>query len=155
MSETNADAVRKHPKFVESTDGVFDLEGLEFEGWVRVSNGELALVQEVPTLNATVEGETVAPVVEDGWFETFERRLEDAGNVTDGDVSDPVVTRQGETVRVETRIREEPQRAADEAVAVANYVEGTWIEGIIPGYEYDERVSAIRDRARENAQGQG
>ena len=153
MVETNARALRAHDRFQETEPDVFELRSLSFDGWVRVGEDEIVLVQEVPTLDATVEGETVAPVVEDGWYETFERRLEDATKVTTGDVAEPVVTRDGETIRIETRIAVGPSAAPDEAVAIASYVEGTWVEGIIPGYDYDDRVQSIRNRARTNAQG--
>jgi hypothetical protein len=151
MSEPHADAFASHPRFERTAEGVFEIDGLDFEAWVRLDEGAVVLVDEVPTLGATVVGETVASVVEDGWFETFERRVTDVSGVVDADVDDPVVNRDGDRVRVETRIPVEDGGDPSVAIAAANYIEGTWVEGIIPGYEYDDRVQAIRNRARQNA----
>lgn len=151
MTEPQAAAFEAHPRFERTADGVFAIEALDFEGWVRLDEGAVVLVEEVPTLDATVEGETVAPVVEDGWFETFERRVADVTGVVEAVVADPVVHREGDVIRVETRIPAENDGLPDVAIAAANYIEGTWVEGIIPGYEYDERVRSIRSRARHHA----
>ncbi|MFW5938219.1 MAG: DUF5813 family protein, partial [Halanaeroarchaeum sp.] len=42
--------------------------------------------------------------------------------------------------------------AGDDVVAVVSFVEGTLMQGIIPGYDYEERIQRLRERARENAQ---
>jgi hypothetical protein len=149
MNDVYPDAFRGHSGFRSTEDdAVFELEGVDFEAWIRIDTQSVLLISSVPTLNATVTGDPVAPVVEEGWFETLERRLEDAPSVTDGDVGEPMVTREETTIRVETPLRSGPIDAPADAIAVANYVEGTWIQGIIPGYEYDDRVAGIRDRGR-------
>lgn len=94
-------------------------------------------------------------MVEDGWYETFELRVEDIGGVfrTERDL-EPTVTRQGETITVEASFEDiNERRGVDDAGAVIDYVEGTFVQGIIPGYEYTEPVASIIDRARENAGG--
>lgn len=153
MTAGTAAAFESHGRFVHDEGEVFDISGLDFEGWVRVGAEEIVLVQEVPMLDATVVGETVAPVVEDGWFYTFERRVGDVTNVTKVDLGEPSIDREGEKVHIEVRLQ-----AGDEGpeavIAAASYIEGTWVEGIIPGYVYDETVQSIRIRARQNAQDQ-
>ncbi|MFB6266780.1 MAG: DUF5813 family protein, partial [Halodesulfurarchaeum sp.] len=127
---------------------VYEVTDLTFRAWVR-PGPEPVLVAEVPTLDAVVEGETVAPVVEEGWFETLDRRLTDAPGVVDGRAEAPTVTRSGETIRIEVPMTAEGTQAPEDAVALATYIEGTWVEGIIPGYEYEDRIQSIRERARE------
>jgi len=34
---------------------------------------------------------------------------------------------------------------------VIDYVEGTYVQGVIPGYEYGEPVAGLLDRAQQNA----
>jgi hypothetical protein len=145
MSELAA-AFRARSDFRESGEDTFTLEGLDFDGEVVIAEGTATLEQELPTLDATVIGETVAPVVEDGWLETFERRVGDVTGVTADDIGEPTVRREHETVHVRIDVggAEDPPAAARHA---ATYVEGTWVEGIIPGYDYEARVQAIRERA--------
>ena len=98
-----------------------------------------------PMLSA-VTVEPVGPDLESGWFDTFERRLEDApGAVRDRvelavfdlqqDGSDAVVTFGFEWGNAD--------RAPDIAKALAEYVEGTYMEGIVPGFEYRDPVDAM------------
>lgn len=185
---TLTDLFRSTAGFRERESGVFEVEGLDFEGWVTVTDGSVTVIQDVPMLNATVESGTVAPVVEKGWRETFERRVVDVTDVSDGALSEPELSIENDRIRVETAIHtdeptepesdeptvpdtEEPsvpesdeptvpdtdepsvpesdeQSVPDTVRHVANYVETTWAEGIIPGYGYDERVQAIRERTR-------
>lgn len=148
MDTDLAAAFRSRPEFRAREDGDLDVEGTDFEA--RIVLGEKAvLLQELPTLDATVVGETVADVVEDGWEETFRRRVGDVGRVIGAASADPEITREGDLLRVEIPLPTDPAAAPEAAIAAANYVEGTWVEGIIPGYEYGKRVQAIRNRARE------
>lgn len=105
-----------------------------------------------PTLDAVVEGETVAEVVEEGWFETFERRMEDPHQAGRGLAPIvPEVRREGESVRVEMAFTSDrPDRAAENAKALVEYVEGTWMQGLIPGYDYREPAASLLDRAAQN-----
>lgn len=151
MTDGHASAFEAHPRFERRDAGVFSIGGMDFEAWVRIDEGAVVLVEEVPTLDATVVGETVAPVVSEGWLETFERRIEDVRGVVEAPMDDPEVHRDGDVIRVETRIAVGDHEIPDEALAAANYIEGTWVEGIIPGYEYDDRVQSIRNRARQQA----
>ncbi len=151
MTDGHVSAFEAHPRFDRGEDGLFAIEGMDFEAWVRIDEGAVVLVEEVPTLDATVVGETVARVVAEGWLETFERRIEDVSGVVETPMDEPEVQRDGDVIRIETRITVGTRGNPEEILAAANYIEGTWVEGIIPGYEYDDRVQAIRDRARQQA----
>jgi len=138
----------------------FDRDGEAFlvrttavEGRVHVEERSVGLVlavtATVPTIDAVVADETVAPVVQEGWLETFERRLEDVGGVTRGEPAPPTATLEGSDVVVETTLDgDRPSRAVTDAKAIVEYVEGTFVEGLIPGYSYREPASRLLDRAR-------
>ncbi|MFW6003865.1 MAG: DUF5813 family protein [Halanaeroarchaeum sp.] len=145
-------ALSAHPRF-EETGSQFVPTQTTFDARVRVTDGTVRIENDLPTLNAVVENETVAPVVEDGWFETFERRVTDAEGVTrTDDVDVRAVEREAATVTVVTEIEPSPGTTGEDVVAIVSFVEGTWMEGIIPGYEYVPKVQRVRDRARRNAQ---
>jgi hypothetical protein len=119
-------------------------------------DGAVTLTVRVPTLHAAVDGE-VADVVADGWLETFDRRIEDAFDVArtvDHDV--PAVAREGDDVVVTLGYRARSARTAvEDAKALVDFVEGTYAQGVIPGYDYGEPVASLVQRATENAQGEG
>ncbi|AOW81139.1 hypothetical protein HTSR_1977 [Halodesulfurarchaeum formicicum] len=149
MTAALADAFRSRPEFQETERGDFIIDGTDFEARVTVESDTVTLTQELPTLDSTVQGETVAEVVADGWEETFRRRVADVGKVIASPGGEPAVERDGESLRVTIELPADPTEAPAAALGAANYVEGTWVEGIVPGYDYDERVQAIRNRARE------
>lgn len=106
---------------------------------------------DLPMLS-TVTAEHVAAVVETGWAETFERRVVDVGSVTRRERSfDPTVERDEETITVQFDLTDSNERRGlEDARAVIDFVEGTYVQGIIPGYEYtgvvDELISAARQQ---------
>jgi hypothetical protein len=151
MTDEIADAFRAAPGYHEQEAGVFDVGRLNFDGQLTVSKGKVVLTLTVPTLDAAVENETVAPVVEEGWEETFERRLKDVTNLVSTLTEEPKVTNVKESLRVTMSFQRESSTLTESVRNAANYVEGTWIEGIIPGYEYEDRVQAIRERASKTA----
>ncbi len=118
--------------------------------------GEISfeVVVRVPMLDEVTEGD-VAPVVEDGWYETLERRLDGIGGgvLAGGHDLDPSVS---ETVHEGTRSAEfraafadiDPNRGVNDAAAVIDFVEGTFVQGVIPGYDYTDPVSGILAEAR-------
>ncbi|MFB6302689.1 MAG: DUF5813 family protein [Haloferacaceae archaeon] len=110
------------------------------------------VVVRVPTLAAAVE-DHVAAVVEDGWYETFELRITDVGDVTRGDHDlDPTVRRAGDEAVVELAYADiDPRRGVADAMAFVNFVEGTYVQGVVPGYEYREPVADILAEARRAA----
>lgn len=151
-------AFADHTAFEQVDETTFVSATTTFDGIVEADevDGQIRFTVEVriPLLNSVTEDE-VAAVVEDGWYETFELRVEDIGGVfrTERDL-EPTVTRQAETLTVETSFQDiNERRGVDDAGAVIDYVEGTFVQGIIPGYEYTEPVASIIDRARENAGG--
>lgn len=139
----------------EQVDGArFESTTTTFDGIVTAADADgrirFSIEVSVPVLDTVTEDE-VAPIVEDGWYETFELRVEDIGGIfrTNRDLK-PTVTRGVETVTIETTLEDvNERRGVDDAAAVIDFVEGTFVQGIIPGYEYTEPVSGIIDRARE------
>ncbi len=134
-------------------DGRFDVTTTPFDASATVRAGDEAVSVEVivepPTLDAVVEGEDVADIVEEEWYRTFVRRLADAPNVTRTDgVSEPSADRVDDRVRVEVTFETlDPAAAVEDASALVGYVEGTWMEGVIPGYEYGEPAASLLSRA--------
>jgi hypothetical protein len=125
-----------------------------FDAAVRVEPAEdgrtrFTVAVRVPTLSTVTEGE-VADVVEDGWADTFERRVVDVGGVTRAEREfDPVVEHGAAEIAVTyafTDINE--RRGVDDAGALINFVEGTYVQGVIPGYEYTEPVAGLISSAR-------
>lgn len=97
---------------------------------------------------ATADG--VGSAVEDGWFNTLALRLEDApGAVRDAVEADlEVVEEAGDAVATYRFEWGDPDRAADIAKAFAEYVEGTYLQGVVPGYDYQPPVSEMLASAR-------
>lgn len=150
-------ALEDHAAF-ERTETGHELTTTPFETVVEtnVDDGSegtsYRVVVRAPTLDAVVEDETVAEVVEEGWFDTLALRLDDPTQVTSGRESvDVEVTKGGREVRVEMAFSStNPERAAENAKALSEFVEGTWMQGLIPGYEYDEPAASLMERATRN-----
>ena len=102
-----------------------------------------------PMLSA-VTADAVGPAVEAGWFDTFALRLEDApGAVRDSVEVDLDVTQEADDAVVTYTFEwGDADRAAAIAKAFAEYVEGTYMEGIVPGYDYQPPVSEMLASAR-------
>jgi hypothetical protein len=151
-----------HGRF-ERTDGGSGADGDEngetfapttndWDATVTVRDGAVDVVVVVPTLDAATHDE-VADVVEDGWYDTFERRVAGADSVTLADDVEVVgVSREGGDITVELTMTPRSGKAADDALALVNYVEGTWFQGVVPGYDYVEKVQSMREQAAQNAQ---
>ena len=102
-----------------------------------------------PTLSAAAADE-VAEVVETGWFETFELRVADVGGVlrADRDLA-PAARRTDDRVVIESTFADlDPRRGVADALALINFVEGTYVQGIVPGYEYEGAVAEVVASAR-------
>lgn len=156
MTETPsrvARAVRDHGSFDRTDDGRFELTTTAFDAVVTATEAEGRIDFEVrmraPSLSAAVAGD-VADVVEEGWLETFERRIEDVDGAMRGDdAPEPTVRVTDDEVVVEASFTDiDERRGVDDVAAVVNYVEGTYVQGLIPGYDYVEPVAGLVDRAR-------
>jgi len=138
--------------FERQGDRTFAQVTTPFEATVSAVGGgdvQLRVAVTLESLDAAVAGDTVPEVVEAGWFETLERRLRDATTLTwDDDDPVPDVTRGENTVRVEVSFDTTADRAVADAKAVVDFVEATWVQGLVPGYEYDEPAASLVDRAR-------
>lgn len=145
----------RHEAYEPADGPTFAVTTTPFEAVVAVRAGETVTAEVTvwtPTLSAAVaEGESVADIVEDGWLETFERRMEDAEQaLSPGQTVDPAVGVEDDEVVVEATVESvTPDGVADDARSLVEYVEGTYMEGVIPGYEYAEPVAGLRERARQ------
>ncbi|WP_049984954.1 DUF5813 family protein [Halobellus rufus] len=142
----------------ETAAGEYAITTTVFDATVSVASdgaeSTFDVTVRVPMLDS-VTADRVAPVVEDGWFDTFALRMADVdGALRGGDETDVDVEREGDeaVVRVELADLDATRGAAD-AVAVAEYAEGTYVEGIIPGYEYTEPVTHLIQQATDAAGG--
>ena len=143
---------------LESRDnGSYTVTTTTFDGRVEVgADGGtvvIAVTATVPMLDAVTE-ESVASVVEEGWLETFELRTADIDGAIRGDDADVSIRQVGDEAVVEAELRDlDATRAVADAVAVVEYVEGTYVEGIIPGYEYTGPVTSLIQQATDAAGG--
>jgi len=136
----------------ESADGGFTPTTNDWDAAVAVDDDTVEIEVVVPTLDAATNDD-VADVVEDGWYDTFERRVGDADSVTLAeDVDVASVSREDGDITVEVTFTPRRGKADDDALALVNYVEGTWFQGVIPGYDYVETVESMRQQAAENAE---
>ncbi|APX97075.1 DUF5813 family protein [Natronorubrum daqingense] len=158
LPEEIAAGLESHDAFARADDA-FALETTVFETQIDAEPapdkraGRFHVTVTLPTLDAAVAGETVASVVEDGWFETLERRLEDVYTVAYTDThDDPVVEREASNVTVSLEYSAwDAGEGVEDAKTLVEYVEGTYAQGIIPGYEYRGPAATLL----ENAQGRG
>ncbi|WP_049928726.1 DUF5813 family protein [Halopiger goleimassiliensis] len=163
MTTTLPDPVEReleaHEAFEPAAEG-YELTTTVFDATVTADagegkrDGEFTVTVSLPTLDAAVAGETVAQVVEDDWFETLERRLQDVFRVAHTSThDDPSVSREDETVRVtlEYTAWNAAEGVAD-AKALVEFVEGTFAEGIIPGYDYRGPAATLLENAQQRGQ---
>ncbi|ADD05825.1 uncharacterized protein Nmag_2260 [Natrialba magadii ATCC 43099] len=150
-----------HDAFEPTDNGEqYALTTTEFDAHVTATDapeprdGYVSVEVTLPTLDAAVADETVAPVVEDGWFETLERRLEDVFTVTQTDThEEPQVERHDETVTVVLEFTAwDAANGVADAKALIEYVEGTYAQGIIPGYEYEGPAATLLESAQSRGQ---
>ncbi|MFC3477387.1 DUF5813 family protein [Halobacterium litoreum] len=142
----------EHARFERTSEG-FAPTTNDWTAEIAVDGDAVEIEVWVPTLDAATT-EPVADVVEDGWYDTFDRRVQDADGVTlADDVTVTDVSKHADDVRVALALDPREGKAADDALALVNYVEGTWFEGVIPGYDYTEKVQSMRNRAAQNAEG--
>ncbi len=154
------DALDDHDAFEPADDG-YRLETTVFDAMVTATptdgprDGHVHVTISLPTLDAAVADETVPAVVEDDWFETLKRRLTDAFSVTRSvDGEGPAVDREGETVRVTLEfVAWDAREGIADAKALIEFVEGTYAQGLVPGYEYRGPAGELVASAAERGQG--
>lgn len=157
MTETIPDEAREafesHDWIVKTEEG-FAVETTVFDGFVTASEGPdwkhtYTVTVYVPTIGEAA-ADSVGDAVEDGWQETLERRLEDAPKATRAQVQlhrfD--IDSLGEELQITYTFEwGEPSRATAIAKTFVEYVEGTYVESIIPGYEYEPPVADLLSSA--------
>jgi hypothetical protein len=165
MTEDTPAAVREaaaERDAFEETSGGYVVRTTRFDAGVTVGPGSadwqtaFTVTVTVPTLSAAVDGE-VGEAVERGWLDTFERRLTEAPKSTRRSVDpDLTVEATAETVTVtyEFEFGSEAQ-GLDVAKAFVEYVEGTYVEGVVPGYDYRPPVSDLLSGASQGDGGRG
>lgn len=143
-----------HDAFARTADG-YDLETTVFDVSVAADSGEgnrdgvFVVTVSLPALS-TAAADDVADVVEDDWLRTFERRLDDAFSVAKTATHEgPRVEREDGTVRVQLEyVAWDAREGVEDAKALVEYVEGTYAQGMIPGYEYRGLAATLLDNAR-------
>lgn len=146
-------AFEGHDAFERDGDG-YRVTTTRFDGHVTAEETDdwalrYRLVVRTPMLSTAVDGE-VGEAVEAGWFETFERRLEDAPKVTRTDVELDgldLTEEDGDAVATFEFEFGNADHAPDVVKAVAEYVEGTYVEGVVPGYDYEGVVAELLGKA--------
>jgi 3',5'-cyclic AMP phosphodiesterase CpdA len=149
VPETVATAAADRPAFERAGDG-YRVTTTAFDARVTATPvGEraigFAVTVEVPTLSSAVDGE-VGSAVAEGWRDTFERRLAEAGTATRArvDLKTFEVESDGDTVTVVYGFEfSNAARGLDVAKTFVEYVEGTYVEGVVPGYDYLPPVSDL------------
>ncbi|MFB6361697.1 MAG: DUF5813 family protein [Halobacteriales archaeon] len=143
---------------LERRDGSFRASSTPFDATVTLEGTESAvryeLEMELPTLDAIVADETVADVVLDGWFDTLDRRLADLDGALRVEAAAPqvVLDEATDTVTVIAAFESSrPAQGAEDTAALVGFVEGTYMEGLIPGYTYREPVAGLLEQARERS----
>jgi hypothetical protein len=149
-------AFRDHGAFESDGGAAYRVTTTPFDGRVDADVDEDGRIEFGVTVRVPMLSEVaadVAPIVEEGWYETFGLRIENAGEITRaGHDLEPTVRRADGEAVVEAGFADvNERRGVDDAVSVVNYVEGTYVQGVIPGYEYEEPVSQLLSRARDAA----
>ncbi len=148
-----AAAALRHHEAVEERDGRYGIDSTVFDATVSASEAgdrhRWTVTVTVPSL-AAATSDPVGDAVAEGWFDTFERRLSDAPKATRAplDLERLTVERRGIDVVVIFEFTwDGPGRAVDIAKTLVEYVEGTYVEGTIPGYTYEPPVTDLLSQA--------
>jgi hypothetical protein len=157
MTEDVRTAFEAHDAFeYDPEGGVATGTATVFEATAQASPGEggatFTVTVVVPTLPAAVVGE-VGDAVAAGWYETFELRMEDAYDVTEVADGDLTVEREASTVRVTYEYVAPARPGVNDGAALIDFVEGTHVQGTIPGYDYVPPVADVLAVARRRGQG--
>lgn len=162
MPDAARRAFDRHDAFAPVDDG-FETTTTPFEAVTSAvsdpdegRDARFTVTVELPTLDSATE-ESVAEVVEDGWFETLSLRLDDAYDAPDADrIEPPSIERDDETVTATFRFQAwSADRGVEDAKAIVDFVEGTYVQGVVPGYTYQGPVKGLLSRAREHGGDEG
>jgi hypothetical protein len=161
MPDSVARAFGRHDAFERLDGAAFELTTSAFGGRVTAAEtGSHRLVYtvtvSVPTLDATT-ADDVGDAVASGWLDTLERRLEDAPQATRADVELARfdVEADGEDVFVTFQFEwENADRATVLAKTFVEYVEGTYVESVVPGYNYEGTVAELLSSASQGSDGE-
>ena len=111
-----------------------------------------------PLLGSVVDGQ-VAPIVETDWFETFERRLNDlfsiAQSCRNADSAQPTwsIKRDSTTFTLTLEFRaNQVSLGVSDTKALIEYIEGTYAQGLIPGYSYRNEAKTLLENAQHNSE---
>ncbi|WP_435197009.1 DUF5813 family protein [Natronomonas sp. EA1] len=149
------DAFEREGEWFQLTTVTFDVrvQASETDDWALSYDLEVR----APMLSDAVEGE-VGDALESGWFDTYALRLEDAPGAVRESVelaALDVRAEAGEAVAVFTFEWGNADRAPAIAKALAEYAEGTYMEGVVPGFDYVEPISSMLAAAEQNSGGRG
>ena len=156
MPDDAANAFESHDAYEQTPKG-FTVSTTAIEGVVTATESKgtsaaYTVSVRVPTLQAVTVDE-VGPAVREGWLETLERRLADAPVATRASVDLDAfeVSTAENTVRVTYEFTfDDPRQAATVAKTFVEYVEGTYVEGVVPGYEYESPVTDLLQTATDD-----
>lgn len=148
IPEAVVSAFQAHEAYESSGEG-FALTTVAFDADVTAQTRDdqvgYTVTVRAPTL-AAATAEEVGDAVLDGWFDTLTRRLEAVPKATRADVelAEFSTERRDSEVHITyVFLWGNPAQAASIAKTFAEYVEGTYVEGIVPGYEYEPPVSDL------------
>jgi hypothetical protein len=144
------DRFAAHDAFESVADG-FALTTSALETVVTVGAERLVVTIWAPTLDATA-ADDVPDIVSDGFADTFERRVADPSGAVRADAVSVTVEREADRLVVEGRFAPATDRAAAEAKALIDFVEGTWVGGLVPGYDYDPPAADLLERAADHGE---
>jgi hypothetical protein len=160
MTDTVPDEAREafeaHDSVTATAEG-FAVESTVFDGFLTASEGPdwkhtYTVTVYVPSLGEATADE-VGAAVEENWQDTLTRRLEDAPQATRSSVEihDFEVEDLGGELQITYSFEwGEPRRATEIGKTFVEYVEGTYVEGIVPGYEYEPPVSDLLSSASQS-----
>ncbi|WP_436923738.1 DUF5813 family protein [Halosimplex amylolyticum] len=155
------EAFESHDAFAAADEG-YRLTTTDFDTTVTASERDdyatdFEVTVVVPTLDSAVTDGDVGDAVQSGWLDAMERRLEDAPMATRASVeldTFEVRTEAGTVVVTYEFSYGDAGRAADIVKTFIEYVEGTYVESVVPGYEYGEPVASLLGAAATGSDGE-
>lgn len=141
------DAFTTRPDGVAVTTTAFD--GVLREAVAGADGVVYTVAVRVPTLEAATDDDVGAAVAAD-WLRTLRRRLADAPKATRAslELDSLSVEADGDAVDIEfVFTRSTVGKVPDIVKTLVEFVEGTYVEGVVPGYEYEPPVAGLLSQA--------